>query len=350
MPLPRMKFGKAESPLEGIGFLRGAVSCRNRDVKRTSEKKDENVNKKMMVVLLLVVFALAACDKEAADTTATTTETAAQAKPDPVMVRVNGGEIRESEFVAAMESIPAQMRSALASPSGKKVLAEELVRMKVLELEGEKMGLEKDPEIASRIAMARGNILANGALEKLATGSNMTPEQIYEKSKSQFETIKARQIVIPVIAGAEATGPNALPPAQAKAKADAIVAQLRGGADFAAIAKKESADPNSASKGGDLGELTRGMLPPDIAKQVFSLPVNQVSAPIESRLGYHIFQVTGKTVKSFDEVRTYIEQQGDKIKAEQIIEDLRQKAQVEFVPEFFPAAGAPSAQPQPQPQ
>lgn len=303
----------------------------------------------MMFVPLLAAFVFVACEKEATDQPVTGTQQAAAAKPDPVMVRVNGGEIRESEFEAAMESIPAQMRSALSSPSGRKVLAEELVRMKVLELEGEKMGLEKDPEIASRLAMARGNILANAALEKLATTENMTPEQIYEKSKSQFETVKARQIVIPV-AGGQATVANALPPAQAKAKADAIVAQLRGGADFGGIAKKESADPNSAEKGGELGELTRGMLPPDIAKQVFSLPVNQISAPIESRLGYHIFQVTEKTVKSFDEVRTYIEQQGDKIKAEQIIEDLRLKAQVEFVPEFFPAAGVPTAQPQPQPQ
>ncbi len=302
----------------------------------------------MMFVPLLAAFVFVACEKEATDQPVTGTQATA-VKPDPVMVRVNGGEIRESEFEAAMESIPAQMRSALSSPSGRKVLAEELVRMKVLELEGEKMGLEKDPEIASRLAMARGNILANAALEKLATTENMTPEQIYEKSKSQFETVKARQIVIPV-AGGQATVANALPPAQAKAKADAIVAQLRGGADFGAIAKKESADPNSAEKGGELGELTRGMLPPDIAKQVFSLPVNQISAPIESRLGYHIFQVTEKTVKSFDEVRTYIEQQGDKIKAEQIIEDLRLKAQVEFVPEFFPAAGPPTAQPQPQSQ
>ncbi len=306
----------------------------------------------MMFVPLIAAMVFVGCDKEADGTaaTATGTQQVAEAKPDPVYVRVNGGEIHQSEFEAAMESIPAQMRSALSSPSGRKVLAEELVRMKVLEMEGERLELEKDPEIASRIAMARGNILANAALERLATGEKLTPEQIYEKSKSQFETVKARQIVIPMITGAQATGPNALPPAEAKAKAEAIVAQLRGGADFAAIAKKESADPNSAEKGGDLGELTRGMLPPDIAQQVFSLPVNQISAPIESRLGFHIFQVTGKETKSFEEMKSYIEQQGDKIKAEQIIEDLRKNAKVEFVPEFFPPTGAPPAQPQPQPQ
>lgn len=315
------------------------------------ERRIETVNKKLLFVPLLAAFIFVACEKEASDetATATTTQAGTEAKPDPVMVRVNGGEIHQSEFEAAMETVPAQMRMALASPAGKKVLAEELVRMKVLELEGEKMGLEKDPEIASRIAMARGNILANAALEKLTRSTNLTPEQIYEQSKSQFEAVKARQIVIPVLSGGQASAPNALPPAEAKAKADALVAQLRGGADFAALAKKESADPSGA-KGGDLGELTRGMLPPDIAKQVFALSVNQISNPIESRMGYHIFQVTEKNVKSFDEMKEYIQQQGDKIKAEQIIEDLREKATVEFLPEHFPPTPAAGGQPVPQPQ
>ena len=306
------------------------------------------MNKKLLFVPLLAAFVFVACEKEASEETATTTQAASEAKPDPVVVRVNGGEIHQSELEAAMETVPAQMRMALATPAGKKVLAEELVRMKVLELEGEKMGLAKDPEIASRIAMARGNILANAALEKMTRSTNLTPEQIYEQSKSQFEVVKARQIVIPVLAGGQASAPNALPPAEAKAKADALVAQLRGGADFAALAKKESADPSGA-KGGDLGELTRGMLPPDIAKQVFALSPNQISDPIESRMGFHIFQITGKNVKSFEEMKDYIQQQGDKIKAEQIIEDLREKAKVEFLPEHFPTAPTAVAQPVPQP-
>jgi parvulin-like peptidyl-prolyl isomerase len=289
----------------------------------------------------------AACEKKANETAEKQSQPVAKAPDDPVIIKVNDAEVRMSEFQAAIESIPEQMRGPVGTPAGKKVLAEELVRMKVLEQEGAKLGVESDPAVSGRIAVAKANIIANATVMKLVESTNMTPEQLYEKTKSEFETAKVRQILIP-FSGSPAqpkTG-KALSEPEAKAKADALVARLRGGADFASVAKQESADPTSAEKGGDVGDVSRGAMPAEMAKVVFGLQPNTVSDPFRTAFGYHIFRVDSKSVRPFAEVKPYLEQQGEKLKAESIIEDLRNKAKVEFDPKFFPQVpGAPGAAP-----
>jgi parvulin-like peptidyl-prolyl isomerase len=302
-------------------------------------KKKVYVKRTLLVIAILAsLLAAAACQKKADETAP---QAQAQATPtppeDPVVIKVNGADVKLSEFQAAIESIPEQMRGAIATPAGKKVLAEELVRMKVLEMEGGKLGLDRDPAVAGRIAVARANILANAAVQKLTEQSKLTPEQLYEKTKSKFETAKVRQILIPFQGSvARPASGKPLSEAAAKAKADELVVKLRGGADFAATARKESADPMSRDKGGDLGELTRGGLPDEVAAAVFSLQPKAVSDPVRTRAGYHIFLVESKSVKSFEDMKAFLEQQGDRFEAESIIEDLRKNAKVEFDPKFFP--------------
>jgi peptidyl-prolyl cis-trans isomerase C len=303
------------------------------------------------VAILATLLALPACQKKEAETSAASGQATPVPAEDPVIIKVNGDEVRLSEFNAAVESIPEQMRGPITTPAGKKVLAEELVRMKVLEQEGSKLGLDRDPVVAGKIAVARANIIANAAVQRLAAQTQMTPEQLYEKTKTQYETAKVRQILIPFEGSvARPASGAAMSEAEAKAKADALVARLRGGADFASVARQESADPNSREQGGDLGELTRGMLPDEIANPVFALQPSGISDPVRSRIGFHIFKVESKSLRSFDEMKPYLEQQGEKIEAEQIIEDLRKGAKVEFDPKFFPeGAAAPAAAAPPTP-
>src|SRR5437764_1206520 len=93
----------------------------------------------------------------------------------------------------------------------------------------------------------------------------------------------------------------------AKAKADAIVKQLRAGADFAKLARENSGDPSSSSKGGDLGWVDMGSTVAPFDQAAFSLPPNTVSDPIRStEFGYHIIKVVERRdpgYRSFDEVR-----------------------------------------------
>ena len=81
---------------------------------------------------------------------------------------------------------------------------------------------------------------------------------------------------------------------EVKAKIDDLEKQLKAGADFAELAKKNSQDPGSASKGGDLDWVVKGQTVKEFEAAAFSLPINQVSQPIKTTYGYHILQVTEK--------------------------------------------------------
>ncbi len=91
-----------------------------------------------------------------------------------------------------------------------------------------------------------------------------------------------------------------------KAKAEDILKQLQHGADFAELAKKDSDDPGSASKGGELGWIVHGQTVPAFEKTAFSLKPGQLSGIVETEYGYHILQVEDKQasrVQPFEEVK-----------------------------------------------
>jgi peptidyl-prolyl cis-trans isomerase D len=86
--------------------------------------------------------------------------------------------------------------------------------------------------------------------------------------------------------------PNASDTALARTRADSARREIAGGAPFADVARRESADSASAAKGGDLGEWTRGTMDPAFDSAAFALPLNRVSEPVLSRFGFHLIEVT----------------------------------------------------------
>ncbi|HEX3582024.1 MAG TPA: SurA N-terminal domain-containing protein [Thermoanaerobaculia bacterium] len=98
--------------------------------------------------------------------------------------------------------------------------------------------------------------------------------------------------------------------AAAKAKADALVKQLRGGADFAALAKANSQDPSSSGNGGDMGWIDRGATVEPFDTAAFMVPLNTISDPIRSKeYGYHIIKVLERRAagpRPYEEVRGQI--------------------------------------------
>jgi peptidyl-prolyl cis-trans isomerase D len=113
-------------------------------------------------------------------------------------------------------------------------------------------------------------------------------EALYRASADKFqipERVKVRHILLK----SDATNDKEI-----KAKIDDIEKQLKAGADFAELAKKNSQDPGSAVKGGDLDWVVKGQTVKEFEAAAFSLPVNQISQPIKTTYGYHILQVTEK--------------------------------------------------------
>ncbi len=87
--------------------------------------------------------------------------------------------------------------------------------------------------------------------------------------------------------------------AKNKTEAMKLYRQLKSGADFAKIAKENSADPGSAAKGGDLGWFGKGRMVKAFEKAVFNGRLNQVQKPVKTNFGYHIIKVTGKSKRSY---------------------------------------------------
>jgi len=82
-----------------------------------------------------------------------------------------------------------------------------------------------------------------------------------------------------------------LDPKQTKAKAEAVLAKLRAGGDFAALAKENSADPSNKDNGGDLGWFGRGMMVKPFEDAAFALKPGELSGVVETQFGYHIIKL-----------------------------------------------------------
>src|SRR5215471_3893164 len=151
------------------------------------------------------------------------------------------------------------------------------------------------------------------ALRAKATVTGQQIQRAYDDNIQQYSTpdqVRASHILIKTTGKAEEDG-------VAKKKAEDLLAQIKKGADFAELAKKNSQDEGSAVKGGDLDFFGKGAMVPEFDKVAFTLQPGQVSDVVKSQFGYHIIKVTDKraaATKTLAEVRGQIE---DQLKFEQ---------------------------------
>ena len=92
-------------------------------------------------------------------------------------------------------------------------------------------------------------------------------------------------------------------------EAKAILDQLKGGADFATLAKEKSKDPGAA-EGGDLGYFTKDQMVPEFAEVAFKMYPGQLSDPVKTQFGWHVIKLEDKRTKQppeFDKVKDQIE-------------------------------------------
>jgi peptidyl-prolyl cis-trans isomerase D len=121
--------------------------------------------------------------------------------------------------------------------------------------------------------------------------SDAQVENYYNSHKDQYRTperVHARHILL------STTGKSDADKVTIKAKAEDLLKQLRAGADFAQLAQKNSEDPGSATKGGDLGWVVRGQMVKEFEDTTFSLKPAEISNVITTQYGFHIIQVLEK--------------------------------------------------------
>jgi peptidyl-prolyl cis-trans isomerase D len=131
-------------------------------------------------------------------------------------------------------------------------------------------------------------------------------QSYYNSHKDQFRTkerVKARHILVSILNKPPAEVPKL------KAKAEDLLKQIKGGADFAKLAEQNSEDKTSAAKGGDLGWVTRGQMVPEFETATFALKPGQIGDVVTTNYGFHIVQVMEKEdahLRPLDDVRSEI--------------------------------------------
>ena len=262
---------------------------------------------------------------------------AKDAKSDnPVVASVNGDPIRLDRVRAAAQSLPDEMRGMppqMLFP----MIVNQLVDQKALLLQAQKDGLAKDPEVQKIMQAAADTALQNVYLSR-SVGPQITDDAIkavYARDyagKPGEKEVHARHILV----------------ADEKTAND-IIKQLKGGADFAALAKQDSTDKGTAAtSGGDLGWFKQGDMLPEFSAAAFSMNKGQVSdKPIHTRYGWHVIQVLDtrtSTPPAFDTVHDQIRQKliqaGVRTAVDKAVAEVKV---VRFNPDGSPVTAKPSA-------
>jgi len=131
-------------------------------------------------------------------------------------------------------------------------------------------------------------------------------EKAYNSSIEQYTTpeqVRASHILLKTEGKTDA---------DVKAKAEAILKQVKAGADFAELAKKNSEDESNAKNGGDLDYFGRGRMVPEFDQAVFAMQPGQISDLVKTQYGYHIIKLVDKksaATRSLAEVRQQLTDQ-----------------------------------------
>jgi peptidyl-prolyl cis-trans isomerase D len=148
-------------------------------------------------------------------------------------------------------------------------------------------------------------VLDNAAVESQVSVSDAEVAAMYAQNQQHYATPEQRR-ASHILINAKKDA-SAADKAAAKAKAEAILAQVRKTpADFAKVAKAQSQDPASAELGGDLDVVEKGALPKPVEDAIFKLKQGEISDLVQSDFGYHIITVTSlkpATQKSLDDVK-----------------------------------------------
>ena len=186
----------------------------------------------------------------------------------------------------------------------------------------------------------------------------------YDEHPAEFTTaekVQASHILIKPDTSDPNTDPNEAK-AVARTKIEGLLEQIKGGADFAELAKANSDCP-SAEKGGDLGSFGAGQMVKPFSDAAFAMEPNEVSDIVETRFGYHVIKLTGRTpasVTPFDEAKegivTKLENQKKRQLVQEFVKSLQDRAVIVYpetdttpaaaatpVPVTEPAAPAPAA-------
>ena len=280
--------------------------------------------------LVAAVTLLAACNKAPENATTATTAPAA-----PVVAIVNGVSLTRPEFDIYEKNLMRNAKVQSLTPEQQNQVLDDLITMQVMAAQGEKDGLENDPETKAQLALLHMRVLADAESQKFVKSQTPSDAELHAEyetaiSKMDKEEYHARHILVPT-----------------KEQAEQIIKKLKKGAKFEDLAKSESTDTGSKNNGGDLGWFTTSRMVKPFADAVKSLKKGEVSpTPVQTQYGWHVIQLEDTreaAPPAFDQVKPQLTDAVMRKKLQAYVEDLKKQAKIEKKPDALPAVSAPAA-------
>src|SRR5690606_16250397 len=239
---------------------------------------------------------------------------------DPVIARVDGTEIRESDLALAEDDIGSGLQPS-PPEMRREALLTYLIDVTLIAKAAEAQKLAEAPGFERRAAFARQKVLMEALLDRESKGAatDAAMKKIYDDSIAQnkpVEEVRARHILV-----------------ETEEKAKEVLAKLKAGGDFEALAKAESKDTGS-SDGGDLGYFTKEQMVPEFSEAAFKLEKGGLSEPVKSQFGWHIIKLEDKRNKplpEYEQVKGQIENYVVRRAQTELVGKLRDAAKVERV-------------------
>lgn len=263
-----------------------------------------------LLALAIIAATTTACSKSAVDV-----------KPEELFATVNGEKISNKEFEAFVNAISnGSVTADKLTPEQRKQLTDRLIGIHVAANEAVKAGADKQPDTAVQLSLWRNNILSDAMIKEYSEKNPVTDADLQTEYDTQVAALPreyhARHILV-----------------KTKEEADALIAQIKGGKDFAELAKKNSQDPGSAGNGGDLGWFPPSNMVPEFGQAVTQLQNGQMTeAPVQTKFGFHIIKLEESRVPTppaLADVKTQVESIVKNKKIEKYLEELRKTAKIE---------------------
>ena len=245
--------------------------------------------------------------------------TQAPAQSDPLVAKVNGTEIHESDLAMAEEDMGPQVQQ-LQGQAKRDALVSYLTDVILAAKAAETQKVTDQKDFKNRIAFIRNKLAMEMLLVQQGKSAvtDAAMRQVYDeavKSAAAEPEVRARHILVPT-----------------EAEAKTILAEIKKGTDFAEMARQKSKDPGAAAEGGDLGYFTKDQMVPEFAEVAFKLNKGEVSEPVKSQFGWHIIKVEdkrNKPVPPFENVKDQVETYVTRKAQAEYIGKLREGAKVE---------------------
>ena len=263
-----------------------------------------------------------------------------------VLAVVDGEPLTEATLMKEMENLPPYVRPILETAAGRTQFLESVITRNLLMREALRRGIDRRPEVADRIGMARKSIVLEALLrdvaEKAPGLSDAALRKIYDADPAMHqvgERVRVSHMLF-----------------RDKARALEILRRVKAGETFESLMKEVAARDGEVA--ADLGEVERGNFVKEFEAAAFATAPGEVTGPVKTTFGFHLIKVYAKSpagTVSFEEMKPKLlaEQRelAQRDAFEALIAGLRKQATVRIVarpegPPVSPGAQAPGPPPQ----